>query len=69
MRVTVKLIVTGVLRMIPKDLVERLEELEIGGRAEIIQSTALLRSDGILRKVLETGGDMPSLKLQWKTFS
>ena len=30
------------------------EELEIGGRAEIIQTTAFLRSNKILRKVLET---------------
>ena len=33
-----------------KDLIRGLGMLEIGGRAEIIQTTSLLRSAGILRK-------------------
>ena len=36
---------------------------------EIIQSAALLRSTRILRRVLETKGDLLSLKLQWETIS
>ena len=47
-------IVTGELGTIPKGFIKRLEELEIGGRAETIQTTALLRSARILRRVLET---------------
>ena len=47
-------IVMWALGTIPKGLVRRLEELEIGGRAKTIQTTALLRSAGILRSVLET---------------
>ena len=34
---------------------------------ETIRTTALLRSVRILRKVLETGGHLLSLKLQWET--
>ena len=51
-------IVSDVLGMIPKDLIKRLEELEIRGQAETIQTTALLRSPRILRSVLETWGDL-----------
>ena len=40
-----------------------------GGRVETIQTTALLRTAKILRRVLETWGDLLSLKLQWKTIS
>ena len=36
-------IVIGALGTIPKGLLRRLEELEIGGQVEIIQTTALLR--------------------------
>ena len=43
---------------------EGLEDLEIRGRMETIQTTALLRSARILRRVLETGEDLLSLKLQ-----
>ena len=52
-KVTVIQIVTGALRTIPKGLVSRLEELE-GVRAVTIQTTALLRSDRVLRQVLKT---------------
>ena len=45
------------------------KELETGGRADTIQTTALLRSARILRIVLETGRDLLSLRLQWKTIS
>ena len=46
--VTVIPTVIGVLEMIPKCLVRELEELEIRGRAETIQTTALLRLSKLL---------------------
>ena len=51
-----------VLGTIPKGLVERLEELVIRGRVETIQTTALLRSARIMRRVLETWGGLLSLR-------
>ena len=54
MKVTVMLIVIGALGMISKSLVKGLEDLKIGGRAETIQTIALLRSIIILRRVLKT---------------
>ena len=48
-------IVIGALSTVPKGLVNGLDELEISGRAETIQTTTLLRSTTILR-VLETCG-------------
>ena len=54
MGVTVILVVTGTLGTVPKRSERRLEELEIGGRIETIQTTVLLRSTRILRRVLET---------------
>ena len=58
-------IVISALGTVPKGLAGGggLEELEIGGRIETIQITALLRSARILRRVLETWGDLLSLKL------
>ena len=47
-------IVIGTLGKIPKGLVKRLEDLEIGGQLETIQTIALLRSARILRRVLKT---------------
>ena len=51
--VTVIPIVIGVLGTTPKGLVRGLKEFELGGRAETIQTTVLLMSARILRKVLE----------------
>ena len=42
---------------------------EVDGRVETIQTTALLGTARIPRRVLETWGDLLSLKLQWKTIS
>ena len=39
------------------------------GRVETIQTTVLLRSARILRGVLETWGDLLSLKLQWEAIA
>ena len=45
-------IVSSALRIIPKGLVKGVEDLEIKGQAETIQTTSLLRSARILRRVL-----------------
>ena len=59
MKVTIIPIVIGALGAVTKGLVQGLEDLEITGRVESIQTTALLRSARILRGVLETWGDFP----------
>ena len=69
MKVTIIPIIIDALRTVTKELVQWLEDLEITGRVETIQTTALLKSARILRRVLETWGDLLSFKLQWKTIS
>ena len=69
MKVTIVPIVIGAFSTITKGLLKGLEDLEVGGRVETIQMTALLRTARILWWVLETWGDLLSLKLQWKTIS
>ena len=69
MKVTIVPIVIGALGTITKWLLKGLEDLEVGGRVETIQTTALLRMARILRRVLVTWGDLLSLKLQWKAIS
>ena len=54
MRVTVVSIVIGTLGTITSSLEKSLDELEIRGTIETIQTIAFLRSAGILRRVLET---------------
>ena len=54
---------------ITKGLLKGLEDLEVGGRVETIQTKALLRTARILTRVLETWGVLLSFKLQWKTIS
>ena len=68
-KVTIVPIVIGALGTITKGLLKGLEDLEIGGRVETIQTTALLRTTRILKRVLETWGDLLSLKLQRKSIS
>ena len=53
MKVKMKLISVVAFGTIPKGIIKGLEDLEIGGQEEIIQTTALLRSTRILRRVLE----------------
>ena len=60
-------IVTGAFGTVTKGLLKELEDLEVGERMETTQTTALLRTARILKRVLETWGDLLSLKLQWKT--
>ena len=69
MNLTIVTIVIGALGTIPKGLLKGLKDLEVGRREETIQTTALLRTARILRWVLETWGDLLSLRLQWKTIS
>ena len=54
MQVTIIPIVIGAFGIVTKGLLKGLEELEIGGRVETIQTTTLLRTVRILRRVLET---------------
>ena len=56
MKDMVKPIVIGPLGTIPKGLVKGLEDLEIRGQVETIQTTAGLRSARILKRVLKTWG-------------
>ena len=68
MKVAVISIVIGTLGTVTKGFILGLEDLVIRGPMEIIQTTALLRSTRILRRVLETLGDLLSLKLQLKNY-
>ena len=54
MKGTVIPIAIGALGTVNKELLQGLEDLEIKGRVETIQTTAFLRSVRILRRVLET---------------
>ena len=54
MKVTFISIVIRALGTVTEGLIKGLEELEIRGRVETIQTTALLRSARILRRVQET---------------
>ena len=69
MKVTIVPIMIGAFGTVTKGLLKGLEDLEVGGRVETIQTTALLKMARILRSVLEIWGDLLSLKLQWKTIS
>ena len=61
MKVMIVPIVIGTFGTITKGLLKGLEDLEVGGRVETIQMTALLRTARILRRVLETWVDLLSL--------
>ena len=69
MKVTIIPIVVGTFGAVTKGLLKGQEDLEVGGWAETIQITALLRMARILRTVRETLGDLLSHKLQGKTIS
>ena len=69
MKVIIIPIVTGAFGTVTNGLKKGLENLDIRGRVETIQTTTLLRSARILRRVLETWGDLLSLKFLWKTIS
>ena len=63
MKVTIASIVIGAFGTLTKGLLNGLEDLEVGDRVETIQTTALLKTARILRRVLETWGDLLSLNL------
>ena len=69
MKVTIIPILIGAFWTVTKGLLKGLEDLEVGRRVETIQTTTLLRMARILRRILETWGDLLSLRLQWKTIS
>ena len=54
MKVTIIPIVIGAFGTVTKGLLKGLENLEVGGQVETIQTTTLLRMARILRRVLET---------------
>ena len=66
MKVTIVPIVIGALGTVTKGLLKDLEDLEVNGRVETIQTTSLLRTARISWRVLETWGDLLCLKPQWK---
>ena len=53
----------------PMILEKELSEQDIKGRSMIIQTTRLVKSDMIFRRVFEIWTDMLSFRLQWKTIS
>ena len=67
MQVTVIPIVIDAFGTVTKGLLKGMEELEVSGRVETIQTTVLLRTARILRRVLEHWGDLLSFRHQWKT--
>ena len=69
MKVTIIPIVIGAFGTVTKGLLKGLEDLEVGGRVETIKTAVLLRTVRILRRVLETWGDLLSLKLQLKSIN
>ena len=54
MKGTIVQIVIGALGTETKGILKGLEDLEVGGRLETIQTTALLRTARILKRILET---------------
>ena len=69
MKVSIVPIVIGTFGTVTEGLLKGLADFEVGGWVEIIETTALLKTARILRRVLETWGNFLSLKLQWKTIS
>ena len=63
MKMTIIAIVIGAFSTVTNGLLKGMEDLEVGGQVETIQTTALLRTARILRRVLESWGDFLSLKL------
>ena len=54
LKVTIIPIVIGAFGTVTKGLLKGLEDLEVGDRVETIQTTALLKTARILRRILET---------------
>ena len=58
MKVTIIPIVIGAFGAVTIGLLKGLEDLEVGGRVETIQTITLLRTARILRRVVEPWGDL-----------
>ena len=69
MKASVIPIVIAAFGTVTEILLKGLRGFEILGIVEAIQISLLLRTARILRRVLETWGDLMSLNLPWKTFS
>ena len=69
LQMTIIPIIIGAFGTVTKGLWKGLENLEVGGRVETIPTASILRTDRILRSVLETWVDLLSLKPLWKTIS
>ena len=69
MKVMVVPIVIGAPSTVARGLALGLEDFEIRGWVETIQTTTLLKSARILRRVLEIWGDLLSLRIQRKIIS
>ena len=54
MQVTIIPIVIGAFGTVTKGLLKGLEDFEVGGQVETIQTTSLLRTARIMRRILET---------------
>ena len=68
-KVTFIPIIIGALDSVTEGSLKGLKDSEIRGRVKTIWTKALLKSARILRRVLETRGDLLSLKVKWKTIS
>ena len=66
MKVIIIPFVIGALGTVTKGLLKCLEDLKVSGRVKTIQTTALLKTARILRRVLENWWDLLSLNIQWK---
>ena len=64
MKATIIPIVIGAFGTVTKGLLKGLEDLDFGGRVETIQTTALLKTARIVRRVQETWGDLLSFNLK-----
>ena len=69
MKVTEIPVIVGSLGMVTKGNEKRLEEVEKGEWIDTIHTTVSLKSNRILIRVQETGGELLSLRLEWKTIS
>ena len=69
MKVMVIPFVIGILGTVTKALLQGLKDLQRRAWVETIQTSTLLRSARILRRVLETWEELVLFRLQWKTIS
>ena len=63
MKVTIIPIVIGAFGTVTNGLLTGLEDLEVGGRVDTIQTTTLFKMARIVRRILETWGGLLSPNL------